>query len=113
MTLSDTVLLSEVKDQVVYLHNKITAQLTAEAIQYPGTFLSQHEVLNDSSVVLCVAVAVTDSLRDVKEPFEMIEMDEHPAVMIQTQKSYTDMDEDISIMYEWLKKNEKRPQYKL
>lgn len=109
VTLSDTVLLSEVKDQVINLHDKITARLAAEAIQYPGTFLSQHEVLNDSSVVLCVAVAVTDSLRDVEEPFEMIEMDEHPAVIIQTQKSYTDMDEDISIMYEWLKKNDKRP----
>ncbi len=109
VTLSDTVSLSEVKDQVIHLHNKITAQLPAAMIQYPGTFLSQHEMLNDSSVVLCVAVAVTDSLRDVDEPFEMIEMDEHPVVIIQTQKSYTDMDEDISIMYEWLKKNDKRP----
>jgi hypothetical protein len=109
VTLSDTVLLSEVKDQVINLYDKITARLAAEAIQYPGTFLSQHEMLNDSSVVLCVAVAVTDNLRDVKEPFEMIEMDEHPVVIIQTRKDYTDMDEDISIMYEWLKKNDKRP----
>ncbi|WP_152268971.1 hypothetical protein [Agriterribacter humi] len=109
VTLSDTAALSEVKDQIAYLHNTITAQLPAEEIQYPGTFLSQHEALNDSTIILCVAVAVTDALQEVKAPFEMIEMDEHPAVIIQTQKSYTDMDEDISIMYEWLKKNDKRP----
>ena len=109
ITLSDTVALSEVKDQIVYLYNTITAQLPAEEIKYPGNFLSQHEALNDSTVILCVAVAVTDTLQEVKEPFEMIEMDEHPAVIIQTQKSYTDMGEDISIMYEWLKNNDKRP----
>ena len=107
--LSDTVALSEVKDQIDYLHNKITTQLPTEEIKYPGTFLSQHETLNDSTIILCVAVAVTDTLQEVEEPFEMIEMDEHPAVIIQTQKGYTDMDEDISIMYEWLKKNDKRP----
>ncbi|HRN54893.1 MAG TPA: hypothetical protein PLL71_00500 [Agriterribacter sp.] len=109
VTLSDTVALSEVKDQITYFYNTITAQLPAEEIQYPGTFLSQHEALNDSTIVLCVAVAVTDALQEVRDPFELIEMDEHPAVIIQTQKSYTDLAEDISIMYEWLKKNDKRP----
>ena len=109
VTLSDTVALNELKDQIAYLHNKITAHLPAEEIKYPGTFLSQHEALNDSTIILCVAVAATDALQDVDEPFELIEMDEHPAVIIQTTKSYTDMDEDISIMYEWLKKNDKRP----
>ncbi len=109
ITLSDTVALSEVKDQVAYLYNKITDQLPVEEIQYPGTFLSQYEAVDDSTIILCVAVAVTDALQEAKEPFEMIEMDEHPVVIIQTQKSYTDMDEDIGIMYEWLKKNDKRP----
>ncbi|HTN08550.1 hypothetical protein [Agriterribacter sp.] len=107
--LTDTVALSEVKEQIAYLHDKIIAQLPAEEIKHPGIYLSQHEALNDSTTMLCVAVAVTDALQEVKEPFEMIEMDEHPAVIIETQKSYTDMDEDIGIMYEWLKKNDKRP----
>lgn len=109
VTLSDTVALSEVKDQIENFHDRITAHLPAEDIKYPGTFLSQYETLNDSTIILCVAVSVSDALQEVKEPFEMIEMDEHPAVIIQTQKSYTDMNEDIAIMYEWLKKNDKRP----
>ncbi|HRP55359.1 hypothetical protein [Agriterribacter sp.] len=109
VTLSDTVALSEVKEQIALLHDTITAHLPVEDIKNPGTFLSQYEPLNDSIIILCVAVAVTDALQEVKEPFEMIEMDEHPAVIIQTQKSYTDMSEDITIMYEWLKKNDKRP----
>ncbi|MCO5238470.1 MAG: hypothetical protein M9904_00315 [Chitinophagaceae bacterium] len=109
VTLTDTVAFSEVKDQIAYLYRRITDHLPAEIIQNPGTFLSQYEVLNDSAVILCVAVTAADNLLDVKEPFDMIAMDEHPVVIIHTQRNYTDIDEDVSIMYEWLKKNDKRP----
>lgn len=109
VTLSDTVMLSEVKDRISGLHNEILGRLAPEDIKNPGVFMSQYEMLEDSSVVLCVAVNVRDEFPDISEPFELIEMDEHPVIMIQTHRGYTNMDEDIAVMYEWLKRNDKRP----
>lgn len=107
--LTDTVALSEVNVQIENLHRRVINSLPAEVIQTSGTFLSQHEAINDSTILLTVAVGVVDQLLDVKAPLDLIDMDEHPVVIIQTRSNYTDIGEDIGIMYEWLKKNDKRP----
>lgn len=107
--ISDTISLHALSEEIGILYNRLTTQLTVGEIKNPGTFLSQHETLNDTTAVLSVAVEITDAISDIKEPFELLEMDAHPAVVIQTQKSYTEMEDDIAIMYRWLKKNDKRP----
>lgn len=109
VTVSDTVSLQDMKDQMRFLYDSLTANLPATTIKFPGTFLSQHEAVNDSSVVLCVAVEVTGETTDVDEPLHLLDLDEHSAVIIQTQKGYNEIDDDIAVMYKWLKKNDKRP----
>lgn len=109
VTLSDTVRISDLREQVTVLHERLLKQLSPDKIKNPDIFLSQYELAEDSSVVLCVAVKVKDDLTNVAEPFELLEMDEHPAIMIQTDRGYPSINEDIGIMYEWLKRNDKRP----
>lgn len=109
VTLSDTVSISELREQVTVLHEELLKKIPSGEIQDPNIFLSQYELTGDSSVVLCVAVKVKDDFLNVREPFELMEMDEHPAIIIQTERPYTTINEDIGIMYEWLKRNDQRP----
>lgn len=109
VTLTDTVGLQDLNAEIPLLHDRLIRKLPGETIESPDSFLSQYEILTDSTVLLTVAVTVDDELKNVKEPLEMIEMDEHPVVILHSMRSYTDMNEDINIMYEWLKKNDQRP----
>lgn len=108
-TLTDTVDLQEVNAEIPLMHDRLIRNLPGEMIKSRDSFLSRYEILPDSSLLLTVAVTVEDNLVNVKEPLEMIEMDEHPVVILHSKRSYTDMNEDINIMYEWLKKTDQRP----
>lgn len=107
--LSDTIAFNNIKDGLTALHEKIIASIAPGMIKHPGNFLSQYEMVSDSTVKILVGVVVEGELDAVKMPLGLLEMDEHPAVIIHTDKCYTDLKEDISVMYEWLKKNDTRP----
>ncbi|MBN8856775.1 MAG: hypothetical protein J0H29_00220 [Sphingobacteriales bacterium] len=93
------------------LYRKVTNNIPENAITKPGCFLSQFEKLSDSTstVRVCIAVEVSDETTSVKAPFELLEVDDRQAITIHTLRNYTDLSDDLSVMYEWLKKNDARP----
>ncbi|MFT3704046.1 MAG: hypothetical protein QM802_16890 [Agriterribacter sp.] len=105
----DTVTLSTIEEHISALYKKIVSALPADKISTPGTFLSQYEKLDDSTMQLCVGVEVSDEVTTAKKPFELMDVDGYPAIIIHTLRNYTDMNDDVAIMYEWLKKNDARP----
>jgi hypothetical protein len=105
----DTVAFNEIEDHITALHKKIVNVIPAEKISSPGAFLSQYEKINDSTIQLCVGVEVSDEINAVKAPFELMDVDGYPAIIIHTLRNYTDMNDDVAVMYEWLKKNDARP----
>jgi len=105
----DTTTLGSMESTLNELYKKITKAVPAGAITYPGNFLSQFEKLNDSTVKVCIAVEVSDETTSVKTPMELLETDNRNAIIIHSLKSYTDINDDLSVMYEWLKKNDARP----
>ena len=106
---SDTIAASELENAISKLHNDIIDALPASSIKEPGAFLSQYERINDSLIALNVAVEINETEKELKKPFAVTELESHPAITMHITKNYADIDTDISIMYEWLKKNNVRP----
>lgn len=105
----DTVAFNNIEDHISALYKKIVTGLPSEKITNPGAFLSQYEKIGDSTIQLCVGVEVADDVNTVKAPFELLDVDGYPAIIIHTLRNYTDMNDDVAVMYEWLKKNDARP----
>jgi len=91
------------------LYKEVTDNIPENAVTKPGCFLSQFEKLGDSAVRVCIAVEVSEETTSVKAPFELLEADDRQAIIIHTMRNYTDLNDDLSVMYEWLKKNDARP----
>ena len=106
---NDTIAIAEMENKLIKSYNEIIAALPENLIKNPGGFLSQHERIDDSVMVISVAVEINEPENELKLPFELTDMESHEAVVMHTTKGYSDMDTDISIMYEWLKKNNIRP----
>lgn len=106
---SDTIAASELENAISKLYDDITAALPASSIKEPGAFLSQYEKINDSLIALNVAVEINETEKELKKPFAITELESHSAITMHITKNYADLDTDISIMYEWLKKNNVRP----
>ncbi|MFT3950270.1 MAG: hypothetical protein QM763_25110 [Agriterribacter sp.] len=106
---NDTVTAAAMEDAILKSYNDIIAGIPQELIKEPGTFLSQYEKISDDAVALNVAVEINEPEKELKTPFELAELDSYPAVVMHTTKNYTELDADISIMYEWLKKHNERP----
>jgi hypothetical protein len=97
------------EEAILHLYNKIVAKIPGNIIKEPGAFLSQYEKISDSTVEISVAVEVNEPEKKLKIPFELTELETHQDVIMHTTKGYADIDSDISIMYEWLKKHNERP----
>ncbi|MCC6289658.1 MAG: hypothetical protein IT249_17405 [Chitinophagaceae bacterium] len=106
---NDTVTIAEMEDAILKSYNDIIASIPQELVKEPGTFLSQYEKISDVAVALSVAVEINEPEKELKTPFELAELDGYPAVVMHTTKNYKELDADVSIMYEWLKKHNERP----
>ena len=105
----DTVDTGSMESTLNILYKEVADNLPEDAVTSPGCFLSQFEKLSDSTVKVCIAVEVSDETTAVKAPFELLEADNRQAIIIHTLRNYTDLSDDLSVMYEWLKKNDARP----
>lgn len=101
---NDTIAIGDMENTLIKSYNEIITAIPENLIKEPGAFLSQYEKISDSLIVLDVAVEITEPNQELKIPFEITELESHEAVIMRTTKGYTDIDTDISIMYEWLKK---------
>lgn len=107
--LIDTVAVAGIEDKINELHQTITNALPQEKILQKNTFMSQHEMLGDSAAQVKVAVMVADDLHTVQAPLDIRDNDDHLAIVMHVQKGYNEISEDVSVMYQWLKKNDARP----
>ncbi|MBX2922343.1 MAG: hypothetical protein KF746_09150 [Chitinophagaceae bacterium] len=107
--LSDTVAISDIEAKANELYQFIIHAVPQKDIIQKDIYISQHEILDDSLAYVRVGVSVTDDLLSVKAPLDVRDTEEHPAIVMRIAKGYTEINEDISIMYEWLKKNDARP----
>lgn len=105
----DTTAFSSMETTLNALYEKVTTVVPEAEITKPGIFLSQFEKLSDSTVKVCIAVEVSDETTSVKAPLELLETYDRKAIIIHSLKNYTDINDDLSVMYEWLKKNDARP----
>lgn len=105
---SDTVPVSKIEEAILNSYNAIITQIPQDIIKEPGFFLSQYEKISDSAALLSVAVEINETEKEPEVPFELTELESHQAVVMRT-RSYSDIDNDVSIMYEWLKKHNERP----
>ncbi len=105
----DTTTLGSMDAKLNELYTKIARAISEDEITHPGNFLYQFEKLNDSTVKLCIAVEVSEKTKSVKSPFELLETYDRKAIIIHSLKNYSDINDDLSVMYEWLKKNDARP----
>lgn len=109
VTLSDTVAYSQLPNRLPELYASLLEKLGTTHVKSPGEYFSQHEMLNDSLAQVRLGVVVTNNLQLVKAPLDLLDMDEYQAIVMQVDNNYATMNEDISVMYEWLKKNDSRP----
>lgn len=109
VTLSDTFAYSQLPTRLPELYASLLEKLGTTDVKSTGEYFSQHEMLNDSLAQVRLGVVVTDDLHQVKAPLDLLDMDEYQAIVMQVDNNYATMNEDISVMYEWLKKNESRP----
>lgn len=107
--INDTISVGELENAIWKSYNEIVSVIPENLIKEPGTFLSQYEKISDSSIVLSVAIEINESENELKIPYEVTELESHHAVVMHTTKNYTDIDGDVSVMYEWLKKQNVRP----
>ncbi|MFT4017103.1 MAG: hypothetical protein QM668_09090 [Agriterribacter sp.] len=105
---NDTVPVSKIEEAILDSYNAIITQIPQDIIKEPGFFLSQYEKISDSAALLSVAVEINETEKEPEVPFELTELESHQAVVMRT-RSYSDIDSDVSIMYEWLKKHNERP----
>ncbi|MFT3749443.1 MAG: hypothetical protein QM768_14045 [Agriterribacter sp.] len=105
---NDTVPVSAMEEAILNSYNEIITQIPQDIIKEPGVFLSQYEKISDSAALLSVAIEINEPEKELKVPFELTELESHQAVVMRI-KSYSDIDSDVSIMYEWLKKHNERP----
>lgn len=109
--ISDTVALAEVSDAVYRLRQKIIDTIPEKNIKEHDLFYSQHELLPDSRAFIRVGVIVNDDVIHVPEPFDLLDMDDYSAIVMQVNRQYQDIGEDVSVMHQWLKKNNFRPSF--
>lgn len=107
--LSDTATVSNIEEKAGELYHSIINTVPQEYVLQKDIYISQHEMIGDSLVHIKVGVTVSDELLSVKEPMDIRDTEDHPAIVMHIEKGYTEINEDISIMYEWLKKNDARP----
>lgn len=106
---NDTLAIADMENAIIKSYNEIITTIAEPLIKEPGVFLSQYEKISDSVIILSVAVEINEPGNALKLPFELTELESHEAVIMRTAKNYSDIDTDVSIMYEWLKKNNIRP----
>ncbi|MGN6491825.1 MAG: hypothetical protein ACTHLE_07500 [Agriterribacter sp.] len=109
VTLSDTIAIAGIEDKIAELHQTILNTVPQEKILQKNTFMSQHEMLDDSTAQVKVAIMVADDLNTIQAPLDIRDNDDHRAIVIHVQKGYNEISEDVSVMYQWLKKNDARP----
>lgn len=109
VTINDTIPFSQMEARLPELYSKLSEQLDPAKIKQQGQYLSQHEMMDDSLAHVRVGVIVTDDVLHMNKPFDVMDIDEHQAIVMQINNNYAEINEDISVMYDWLKKNESRP----
>ncbi len=111
VTLTDTVALSDAGSRIYQLRDRIVAEIPADRIKDDETFYSQHELLPDSTMYIRVGVIVEEEVLLVPEPFDLLDMDEYPAIVMQVHRQYAEIGQDVFVMHQWLKKNSYRPAF--
>lgn len=109
ITISDTIAFAKIETQLPGLYTQLAGQVKPAQLKQNGQYFSQHEMLNDSTAMVRVGTIVTDEVLSVKAPYDLLEMDEYQAIVMQINNNYAEINEDISVMYDWLKKNDSRP----
>lgn len=107
--ITDTVAISDIESKIGELHQTIVNALPHDKVLQKDTFMSQHEMIDETMAQVKVAVTVADDLFNVPEPLDIRDKDDHSAIVMHVQKGYNEVNEDVSVMYQWLKKNEARP----
>ncbi|MBX3256315.1 MAG: hypothetical protein KF862_19420 [Chitinophagaceae bacterium] len=107
--LSDTASASDIEAKANELHQFIINSVPEKYLVQKDIYISQHEIFNDTLAYIRVGVSVSEDLFTVKAPLDIRDTEDHSAIVMYIEKGYTEINEDISIMYEWLKKNDARP----
>lgn len=111
VVISDTVALPAVNAVIYRLRDRIVDAIPKKNIKDHELFYSQHELLSDSTVYIRVGVIVHDNVITVPEPFDLLDMDNYPAIVMQVNRSYSEISQDVFVMHQWLKKNSYRPAF--
>lgn len=109
ITITDTIPFSQMERSLPVLYEKLTSQVSPAQLKQQGQYFSQHEMLNDSIATVRVGAIVNNEVLTVKTPYDLLDMDEYQAIVMQINNNYAEINEDIAVMYEWLKKNDSRP----
>lgn len=109
ITINDTIPFSQMEARLPELYARLSEKISPEQVKQQGQYFSQHEMMDDSLAHVRVGVIVTDEMLHVDKPYDLLDMDEHQAIVMQITSNYAEINEDISVMYDWLKKNESRP----
>ena len=111
VVLSDTVNVKDLYAAVIRLRKQIVAAIPENNIREEDLFYSQHELLPDSTAFVRVGVIVDHDLIQVPPPFDLLDMDEYAAIVMQVDRPYAEINQDVSVMHQWLKKNNARPAF--
>ncbi len=111
VVISDTAALSDVSTVIYQLRDRIVSTIPEASIKDHELFYSQHELLSDSMMYIRVGVIVYDDVILVPDPFDLLDMDNYPAIVMQVNRRYSEINQDVFVMHQWLKKNSYRPAF--
>lgn len=111
VVLSDTAALSDIYPAIENLRNKIIQIIPEKDIKEHDIYYSQQEILPDGNAYIRVGVIVDDKLLQVPAPFDVLDMDEYSAIVMHVNRQYSEINLDVSVMHQWLKKNNYRPAF--
>ncbi|MBX3241304.1 MAG: hypothetical protein KIT80_17475 [Chitinophagaceae bacterium] len=111
VVLSDTVALENINAGIYALRNSIISAIPEVNIRDEDVYYSQHELIGDSAAYVRVGVIVKQEVIQVPPPFDLLDMDEYQAIVMQVNRKYSEITQDVAVMHQWLKKNNARPAF--